>query len=193
MLVIKTNPVGIDIPIQQFQTDLYAVLIEKLGLSSTPDLYKCYGRCYRNKKKDGYVAENFTGTNDKYEELYYDNKLAVISFFGLSGSIKNTPLQQVEVHLVFFVNINKIPVLLSINHRGDEELHKIVAQAVNTGAYGFSFTSMDFYLENVLKEYPGSIRDERLKFVDMHPSHCFRLNFTLDFDINKNCTPTKSF
>lgn len=191
MNVTKTNPVGIDVEIQKFQTDIYNALIEKWGLTLSTNLYECYGRCYKNKKDNGYIAEHYTGQNDKYKEVFWDSKLAAISFFGISDKIENKSIQSTDVHLVFFVDLKKLKP--SIHHRADEEVRADVLSIVANGSYGFSFDSIELYLENCLKEYNGSLRDERLKFVDMHPSHCFRLNFSLDYNIKNYCTPIKNF
>ena len=74
-----------------------------------------------------------------------------------------------------------------ITHRADEEIRQDVLQAVGKSSFGMTFKSVDLWIENVLKEYPGSRRDERLKAVDMHPVHCFRYNYTLLYNPNKIC------
>ncbi len=176
MLVTKFNPTGIDLPVQRFQ----ALVHDALGW----DDYKAYGRCYRNKVADGYIAENYEGEGE-YKEVYWDDSLSALSFFGLSGSSRvEVGTNFVPVHLVFFVNLKKIAP--AIQHRADEEVRKMVQNAVQGGMYGFSLQTVDLWIENVLREYPGSRRDDRLKSVDMHPVHCFRLNFSLQYRIN-NC------
>lgn len=187
MLNVITNPVGIDAEIKRFQTDLHNSLMEKWGLdvnvAAENKLYQCYGRCYRNKKDNGYIAEVFDGGKD-YKDAYWDDSLRAISFFGISNSIRHELVEKAEVHLVFFVDLKKLkPTLVN---RADEEVRLDVLNAVADSPGSFVYTSMDLWLENVLKEYPGTYRDERLKTVDMQPRHCFRLNFTLLYDKN-NC------
>jgi hypothetical protein len=185
MLVTKSNVVGIDVSIQRLQTEIYNSLIEKWGLELTPDEYVCYGRCYRNKTKDGYIAENFTGVADKYEEVFFNSKKSAISFFGVSNNIKNNHLLfESDVHLVFMVDIKKLKPL--ITERADEYIHQDVVKIFGNSIYGFEFKGIDFFIENCLKEYGGSLRDSRMQFVDMHPSHCFRINFSLKYDILQN-------
>lgn len=187
MLTVIDNPNGIDVPIRKLQEKLYSSLMEAWGLDpENPEqnaLYECYPRCYRNKKDNGYVAEIYKGANE-YRDAYWDDKLNAISFFGISNNIKHDVGEKAEVHLVFFVNLSKLKPALST--RGDEEVRLDVLNIVQAEYYGFTFKGVDLWIENVLKEYQGSIRDKRLADVDMHPIHCFRINFLLIYDSN-NC------
>lgn len=192
MLVTKINPVGIDWYIQQLQTRLHTELVGVSGwnLSDTGQ-YKCYGRAYRNKKGNGYVAENYE-SDKEYKEVYWDDTLTAISFFGLSSTpVKKSIKSEAEVHLVFFADLDKLALKDSdgntIAHRADEELRNSVLNVIGKFSYGFSVLSVELWLENVLREYSGSYRDERLKTVDMHPVHCFRINMKIIFDQNKHC------
>lgn len=184
MLITKTNPVGIDSYIQQFQNKLHTMLMLKWDNPT----YHCYGRSYRNKTEDGYIAEVFTDKNE-YKEVYWNDTLDAISFFGIGDSIEEQTTSTIDVHLVFFVNLKKLKP--SIAHRADEEVRQDVQSVFGKGIYSFTYTSTVLYLENVLREYPGSRRDDRLKFIDMHPVHCFRFNFKLSFDPTKNCSTIK--
>lgn len=190
MLNVKEDPVGIDVYIRKFQEKLYSSLMETWGLNpenaDDEKRYQCYGRCYRNKKSNGYVAEVFESGKD-YKEVYWNDTLSAISFFGISDSIEHNVAEKANVHLVFFVDLKKLKP--SINSRADEEVRADVIKLVQAGLFGFKYESMDLWLENVLKEYSGSYRDERLKAVDMHPVHCFRLNFSLNYNINKTYCP----
>ena len=187
MLIVKSKPVGIDIPIRKLQEFLHSRLMGLWGLDPDTDsenkLYESYGRCYRNKKDNGFIAEVYTGAN-QYKEVYWNDKLRAISFFGTSNSIVHDKAEKTDVHLVFFVNLAKLKP--SIAHRADEEVRLDVLKSIGSFKYGFRFTGVDLGLENVLKEYPGSRRDDRLKAVDMHPVHCFRINFSLIYNKN-NC------
>ena len=187
MLIAKTKPVGIDVPIQQLQTFIHEQLVEKWELDDTD--YKCHGRCYKNKTDDGYIAEVYKGGNEAgkkdYEEVYWNDRLTAISFFGISDNIDTEIQNTVNIHLVFFVNIKKLKP--AIAHRADEEVRQDVQRLIGSNLFGFQFASIDLWLENVLKEYPGSRRSDGLKAVDMHPIHCFRFNFSLSYDSNIIC------
>ena len=191
MLYSKTNPVGVDIPIQKLQTELYRKLIDAdhWNLADTSK-YKAYGRCYRNKVDDGYIAENYEGGSN-YKEVYWDSSLTAISFFGITKEIKAGINSEADIHLVFFADLSKLALkdkeLNTITHRADEELRQMVLKIIGTHSHGFNYVSTELWLENVLKEYPGSRREKRLAAVDMHPVHCFRINLKLIYNANKIC------
>lgn len=192
MLIVKTNPAGIDWYIQQLQTLLHNRLIDADHWNLADNTkYEAYGRCNRNRTENGYKAEVYTG-NNKYKEVYWDDALTAISFFGISGTpIKQGVKSEADVHFVMFANLTKLALKdkndTVIAHRADGELRIMVQNIIGKNSFGFSYVSTELWLENVLREYYGSIRDERLKYVDMHPVHCFRINFKLLFDPNKIC------
>ncbi len=187
MLTVIDNPKGIDVPIRKLQTKLYNLLMETWGLDPMDDeeslLYESYPRCYRNKKDNGYVAEVYRGANE-YKEVYWNDAVNCVSFFGMNSTIPHKIGDIADVHLVFFVNIEKLKPALS--NRADEEIRIDVLNILGKGWYGFNFVSIELGIENVLKEYTGSIRDKGLARVDMHPVHSFRINLKLNYNRN-NC------
>lgn len=192
MLVTKEAPQGMDFYIQQAQTKLYNGLLKAWGGIS----YNCYGRCYRNRglneipegrrmAEPNYIAEVYTG-NGQYQEAYWDSSVDAVSFFGISYSQKEEAKRAnhtVDVHLVFFVNIATVKPLIA--HRGDEEVRQDVYNILGPDSFGLSFQSVELWMENILKEYPGTRTSEGMKHVDMHPVHAFRLNYQLSFNPNK--------
>lgn len=183
MLLTRNNPIGIDFYVQQLQTYLHDKLITKWAIDQSA--FTAYGRCYKNKTTDGYIAENYISANN-YKEVFWDSALTASSFFGLSGNIKRKgPQSEADMHLVFFVDLAKLKP--SIAHRADEEVRQDVTALIGYSKYSFLYQGLDFGIENVLREYPGSRRDDRLKFVDMHPVHAFRINLKILFDPNKIC------
>jgi hypothetical protein len=177
MLILKDMPVGIDIPIQKAQTKLYNAL-------ASIQWYDAYGRCYRNKKGNGYIAEVYT-ENDEYKEVYLDDVLTMISFFGVADKVSFDTKASTMVHLVVFANLEKI--LPDVPHRADEELRQMVISAIGRSAFGLEYQSLETGIENVLREYPGSRRDDGLIAADMSPWHCFRINYKLIYDQNAIC------
>lgn len=191
MLIAKTNPTGIDWYVTQLQTKLHDRLIDANHFNlSDSSQYRAYGRCYRNKNDNGYIAENYE-SDGQYKEVYYDSSLAVISWFGLTGSIKRGTGYEADMHLVFFANLEllalKDPDGNAISHRADEELRQMVLKVIGKSSFGFEVQSVELSLDNVLREYPGSRRENRMASVDMHPAHCFRINLKLFYDANKFC------
>lgn len=182
MLILKDNPVGIDVAVQALQIQLHKQLVIKWGLINSDDpAYKSYGRVYRNKKDNQYIAEAYIG-NKEYKEVYWDDTLTAISFFGTGSTTKFDINNKVDVHLVFFVNLAKLKP--DVSHRADEEVRNEIQKLFGSGLHGFSYESMELWLENVLREYPGSRRDNRLNAVDMQPVHCFRINLKLNYKPN---------
>jgi hypothetical protein len=182
MLITKENPAGIDVAIQKLQVHLHKQLVSKWELTGDDDpLYECYGRVYRNKKDTGYIAEKYIGNGD-YEEVYWKDHLKAISWFGISGKTEFDTQNKVDVHLVFFVDLKKLKP--DIQHRGDEEVRNEIQKLFGYSLFGFSFESIELWIDNVLREYPGSRRDDRLKAVDMHPVHCFRINLKSIYNTN---------
>ncbi|HUR65461.1 MAG TPA: hypothetical protein VMZ03_03855 [Chitinophagaceae bacterium] len=176
MLIQKSNPVGIDAAIRNLQTFLHSKLTV---LWNVTDQYRCYGRCYRNKIDGGYIAENYEGEKE-YKEVYWDDTLSAISFFGTGSKTTFDIKNKTDVHLVFFVDLSKIKP--AIAHRADEEVRNQVQKLFGSGLFDFAIDSTELWLENVLREYPGSRREDRLKIVDMQPVHCFRINLKLLYD-----------
>jgi hypothetical protein len=185
MLFTKTSPVGVDIPIQKLQTYLHDKLLAKWGLQNAD--YHAYGRCYRNQKEAGYVAEVYMGSNE-YREVYLDDRIAALSFFGLSGDIEYEAGNTADVHLIFWVNIKKLKP--TVAHRADEEVRKDVQVLVDNGYQGFDFSGIRLGIERVHQEYRGTVIAAQanldvLKYRDFHPFHCFRLDFRLNYNINR--------
>jgi hypothetical protein len=183
MLVTKTSPLGIDWYIGQVQSYLHDGLVRKWGIQHGD--YRSYPRCYRNKVAEGYIAENYQG-GGTYKEVYWESGQTVMSFFGISGNIRHkAPKSEADVHLVFFADVTKLKP--SIEHRADEEVRQDVITLLGYSKYSFVYQGIDFGIEQVLREYPGSRRDNRLQYVDMHPVHAFRINLKILFDPNKIC------
>lgn len=150
--------------------------------------YEAYSRCYRNLKDQGYVAELYTKAGE-YKDLLWDDKLAALSFFGVS----NQPVvfgmgAKANIHLIFFVNLDKVNPGSKVNpqYRADEETRKQVTDIIGLGLFGATLNSVEFWKDNVLREYAGS-RLNNLVAVDMHPLHCFRLNLTLNYNPSLDC------
>lgn len=180
MLITKTKPVGLDAAVQQLQTFLHSQLVKTWKLTDD-SVYQCHGLIYRNKKDSGYIAEAYIGNNE-YKEVYWDDALSAISWFGRSDKTVFDKQTTTNVHLVFFVNLEKLKP--TIQHRADEEIRNDIQKLFAYSLFGFSFESVELWIDNVLKEYPGSRRDDRLKAVDMHPIHCFRINLKCFYDTN---------
>jgi hypothetical protein len=187
MMFTKTSPVGIDIPVQRFQQFLYPVLKKAWGIQNDAD-YDSHGRAYRNQTEDGYIPEVFVGVgNDPnqpdHKDVFLDDCKKAISFFSIGEITRyNAGNTAAPVSLVYLVNV---PMLKpTITYRGDEEIRNDVEKLCLTPRCGFRLTEIVIGIDQVFKEYSGWRKTKGMKFRDMHPNHCFRLNFSLLFDIN---------
>jgi hypothetical protein len=186
MLTVIQNPVGVDIPIRKMQEHLHGFLMQTWGMdvnvSAENALYQSYGRCYRNRTEKGYQALLFTTGND-YKPAFWNDGLNAMSFFGIGNIISNKINDVVDVHLIFICNLSKLK--SGFPNRADEEVRLDVTNFVSAQMYGFEYRSIELGVDNVFKDYPGTLRDAAMKVIDMQPVHCFRLNFILTYNKNK--------
>jgi len=177
MLIQRADITGIDVLITQYQSKLHSYLCTEWGLDTLSQSdYLCYDRCYRNQNKNGYIPEVFNGKD--YKEVLLNDNAKVLSFFGIGNNISQTNEQMTAtVHLIFFINLQKV-----FGGRYDETARQNVVQFASKGDLGFNFESIQIGLDTILNEYNGS----KLNFKDIHPYHAFRLNFTINYNLNKH-------
>lgn len=189
MIALKSNPVDIDVPIQRLQQHLYTELLDLWSLEEGQ--YSAYGRCYRNQTKDGYVPEVYDG-NDEYREVFCDDRLAALSFFGVGDTIplsrKIRAVIECPVHLVMFVQLDQIK---NLTHRSDVEARRDVQTLVHE-RFGFGVQAIKTGIDNVFSEYSGTRRSDWLKFRDMHPFHVFRLDMLVNYTMYQGCELEKT-
>lgn len=179
MEYVKNKPVGIDINIDRLQRVLYPQL--KTAWSITGDTaYDCYARAYRNQTADGYIPEVYKGT-DEYKEVLFDDTLSALSFFGVGEQVRyqTGSAATAQVYLIFMVNLSKIK---NGATRNDEEARTDVIRLVTPAPAGFTLTGIDTGIDTVFKEFSGFRKEQGMKYRDMSPFHCFRINFSLLYD-----------
>jgi len=178
MLYTKETPRGIDVPIQKFQEYLYANITDIWNIDAEKD-YDCFGRVYRNQKGAGYVPEVYIGNNN-YRDAYFDDNKAAISFLGVEDVQKFKVKMTANVFLIFCVNLKTL--YPDVNHRADEEAHR---DAINlSGRTLGEFMGLVTGIDSVFKGYDI----KQIKYRDMHPMHCFRLNYLVNY--NDECYQT---
>jgi hypothetical protein len=185
-LVTKISPVGIDIPIQGFQSAMYAVLLTKWPVNSSS--FNCHGRAYRNQTADGYTPEVFNGSANtgaiEYTEVYFDDTLKALCFFSVGEQTKYTDGSTVaKVSLIFMVNVPALKP--NTEHRGDEEIRIDVEKFCAAQRFGFIMTGFETGMDTVFKDYSGWKKTSGIKYKDQQPLHCFKINFDLLYNINK--------
>lgn len=182
MIVLKTNPVGIDGAIQVLQQALYAYLTDKWDVSD----YACYGRAYKTQKvkEDGFIPEVFIGGKD-YREVYLNDKISALSYFIYERNTFQL-INTAPVSLIFSVDITKLK--LFINHRADEEVRCDIANFIyDYVGGGTQQISTVTGLNNVFSEFTGWRNNDSMKHRDMQPFHSFRINFNLQYSSIPNC------
>lgn len=180
--IIKPSVVGIDIKIQQLQTFIYTKLLTLWGLTDLT--YNAYGRAYRNQMEQGYVPQVYVAKNE-YKEVYWNSTVSASSFFGVGEDISTTnKAVTADVFLIFIVNLNLIKPGVT---RNDEEAHIDVQKLVTRFINGFTFIGLKTGIDQVFKDYPGWLKNNQAMPMDMHPLHCFRLNFKLLYNPFLNC------
>ncbi len=179
-LVSKTSPAGVDYHIDKLQKYLY----QKITGAWQGVVYESYPRCYRNKKEQGYVAEVFKGNNE-YSDLLWDDTKDVVSFFGLGEDITIELFNTVDVHLIFFLNLEKVKPDAAF--RKDEEVRQEIQAFLGKAIFNFQLTDIELYFDNVLKEYNGTRKSNFAVIADMHPLYALRFNFSLQYNPAQNC------
>jgi hypothetical protein len=187
MIVTLTSPKGINYWINKLQPYLESQLFPKWagGLASGDPSYRFYPRVFRNQDPGaGYIAELYTGDGN-YREVFWDDSLSGLSWFGLGPKLVQDVQQVADVHLVTFANLKTLyPAAL---HRADEEIRNDFQDVFKTSPFGFIHLSTEIWLQNVLREYPGSRRENRLIGADMGFVHAFRLNLQLRYNPLDGC------
>lgn len=183
MLFTRSKISGIDTAIDGLQRKLYPSLVSlwKLNAASDKD-YNSYARAYKNQSENGLVPEVFV-KGIEYKEVMLDDKIKALSFFSIGDSISfDNNLSKAKVGLIFFVDLTKIS---SGQNRNDELVRQQIVKLIQGNKYfGFSFEGVEIGIDLSLKEYAGARKNIGLKYRDMHPYHCFRLNFTLQYKTN---------
>lgn len=182
----KDSPAGIDIQIQRHQMWLYDSLVSLWGITGND--WNSHGRAYRNQTADGYTPEVFSGTGNvpgknEYDEVLFDDQLKALSFYGVDETVKySLGNANAGVFLIFMVDVEKLKPL--ITWRADEEIRNDVEKLCQIDRFNMQLTGFVTGIDQVFKEYSGWRKSDGIKYRDMHPTHCFRLNFNLLFDIN---------
>lgn len=177
MLYRKTSPVGLDKKIDFFQSRMFS----KLESLFTAD-WKCYPRCYVNKKKnpDGeeYFIPEYGKTSLEYQDVLFDDKTPMLSFFIKGDTITQTNLiETATVSLIMSCNLNTI--YPTIPHRADEELKRnIVLATRDIDSTCFKLESIDDGIDNVYSEF----RNDNVLWSNISPRHIVRFNFTVRYE-----------
>jgi hypothetical protein len=132
-----------------------------------------------NLREGRYVPEVYVSGNE-YREVLFDDTKAVQTFFGVGETEGYNGAMNAQVYLVFMVNIASLKPTLA--HRGDEEVRVDAEKVCVSNPYGFKLTGVVTGIDKVFQEYQ-IYAGANMTRCDMHPFHCFRLNFNMNFSI----------
>lgn len=171
---IKTNPVGLDVAIQELQTGLYSYLTTKWQ-----GAFQGFGRVYRNAKdNETPVPEWFNGVD--YTPVYYDDRYAVNMFFtdDQTHETKDGFMYEAKVKVSFMMDLTKV--LPNFTHRPDEETRKFVVGWLNQNT-DYQITAIAKGIDAVFLGW-----DKRgIKFNDMHPYHTFCVKMNVMYHLTE--------
>lgn len=193
MIVNPAEAISTDFWIKKLQSWLQSRLFPKWGIDPDDEAASAqfifYPRVYRNPDVTGagqFVAQTYVGGDNKeYKEVYWDDSLKGVSWFGLGPKIAFDVQQLCQIHLITFADCAKLYNAPGV--RCDERLRADYIEIFDAPVLGFSLKSTEIWLQNVLREYPGSRRDDRLIKADMGTVHAFRLNLELRYNPAESC------
>lgn len=200
MNITLPRPYGLDFHIQRLQTRLYEWQLVLSGLSTTPDLYRSYGRVYRNNERSGYIPEYFG--SDQYTDgkgasvrggMFFEDTLAMLSYFGSVDPIKKEKNGDYTANceLMFFVDLSKITPAGISDADGQRLDDVFVNSVINFIQFnGCTWTVKDVIkdVDKVLDKYSGEQKKDTLN-KDMHPKFCFKILLEIHYNPNENASP----
>lgn len=190
MIISPPTLISTDFWISKLQGWLQGKLFPKWNIAATDAIasakYIFYPRVYRNPDAvpGAFKAEWYVGP-DNNKEVYWDDTLAGLTWFGLGPKIVTDVQQVCDIHLVTFADCAKLYNAPGV--RCDEKLRADFIEIFQAPILGFTLKSTEIWLQNVLREYPGSRRDNRLIKADMGTVHAFRLNLELRYNPADSC------
>lgn len=189
MLYTKSTISGLDIKIQNLQSNLYPKLQNLWNVSDST--YDSFGRSYMNETKDGVIPEVYWGGSPEYREVLFDDTKAATSFFGVNPNIKNVgATSTAQVFLIFMVSMPLLKPGVTDSYP-DEIIHTDVQKLCYEGIFNFTKTGFVTGIKDVFKEYSGTRIKAGIKYRDMAPMHCFRINFNVIYNVN-DCASSSS-
>ena len=172
---------GIDTPIQRLQTVIFNRMLTVWGIDGTT--YQAYGRAYRNKTKDGYRPEVYTGGID-YTPVMYDDTLSALSFFGTTDpeTVENSIVTS-NVALIFCIDLSKCK---PGNQRLDEQAINDVRTLIDRNGNNFKVKGTIRDADHIFNMYSGAWKKDMIDRVTRHPKLCFRIDLTTHFNSTLN-------
>ena len=181
-LVLKTDPVLVDVQVNNLQKHLFTDLTTK----ALWDDYQSYPRAYKNVEGLDIVPEHYLEDNE-YEVVFFDDRFNVSSFF-LVADDRDYDANSFtsDISVVFHGKLDQL--YPSTLHRADEEMHNDIFAAINRADAKFELQNVVTGIDNV---YAGLTLStdlrERLSQDDMSDFHFVRFNLSVEYDENDTC------
>lgn len=177
MLNRKTNPVGVDLVIDKFQTDLYNELTKNVNWAG----YESYHRVYRNEKGGDTLPEAYT-TKGNYKEVLFDDRKSVSSFF-LTEERRTydnaTGYYTQDLSVVFQGKLDKL--YPSIVTRADEEMIQEIIFAIDRSYWRNRLKEVVTGIDNVYESL--KLSTDKKHTDDMSNYSLCRFNFEITYTI----------
>ena len=170
-----TNPVGIDAPIQ----DMQQLFIDELWTSISDDKKQYHHRVFNNPKDGKNRPEVLKDGTVKYDEVKFNNRLSVLSWFDVSDSTDSYNLGQINQDVGVFFAVNLNDVYPSLSHRSVEEVHLDAQKILLKRSGEFEITGITTGAEAY-----GNFSTENLKAFNMQPWHVFRFDCNVKYSLN---------
>ena len=176
--IIKPNPQGIDVYIQNIQSSLYNEFSTGFGVN-----WNSYGRVYRNNTSTGgYEPRPYSGNGEYILNNFFDDSSSgnIVSFFDISESIKfSEGMPTAKVVFYFFCSdITKLNLSLQGQYDRQDE---VIMQPIDTWMqlqYGFVLHSKRIGIDTIMKDWIGE-SSIQTKTQNEQPFFCFSLEFEL--------------
>ena len=180
MIFQKVKPVGLDKTIDYFQSKLFNKLSDLFS-----DDWECYPRIYKNKKSSNgatYFIPEFTEFGEEYEDVLFNDRVPVTSFFLKGDTINETNyIDTVTVSLIMSCNLKTI--FPDIPHRADEEFKQAVVLASRGISNAFKLDTIEDEIDNVYSEF----RNDYVQWDNIGDRHVVRFNFDVTYEYDCCC------
>lgn len=172
----KASVIGLDVAIQDIQTELYDFLTKKWG-----GAIQGFGRVYRTPKDGKIIPEWYNGK--EYEAVYYNDNYACNFFFidDQTHETKDGVVFEAKVKIAFMLNLEQTRPIAG--QRSDEEVHNDVVKFLNNTKDGrFDIYRIQKTIDSVFYGFDSSLIWRN----DMQPKHVFSVGLKLYYNLT-NC------
>ncbi len=177
----KTNPVGIDVPLQALQTILYTALNQLWSIE-----LEAYGRVYINENDGVMIPEAFIAPEEgQLQKADYSGTLLTADvskffFIDYNGKPLGNTMRQTKVDVCFIINLGDI--YPNILHRADAEVHRDVEKLLKD-ASALRVTDVDGPITGIKNVFKGL----DFKYTDdMQPKHVFKFTINLIYGLDQS-------